>query len=67
MANPAPAELLAQIHRERVYIYEVAAKVQLNPQRLSQMLNGKVPMPSAVVGRVVAGIERAKADLLAGK
>lgn len=67
MAHPAPAELLAMIQRERVYLYEIAAKVQLNPQRLSQMLNGKVPMPATVVDRVIGGIERVKADLIAGK
>lgn len=59
---PTAADLRADIARHKVLRYELAAEVGLNPQRLGEMLNEKVPMPDELARRVAEVIERTKAE-----
>jgi plasmid maintenance system antidote protein VapI len=59
----SPADLRAAIARrprEERQLYKIAAAIDLNPQRLSQMLNERIPMPAAVAQRVLEALGRAK-------
>jgi hypothetical protein len=50
------SDLRAEIGRRRITIYKLAAAVGVYPGRLGQMLNERIPLPSAVAERVAAAI-----------
>ena len=45
---PTAADLRALIARRRILQYRLAAVVGVSPNRLSSMLNGKIPIPPAL-------------------
>lgn len=53
---PTPAELRAEIARQQIPRYKLAAAVGLHPARLGQMLVGSLPMPDRVAERVAAAL-----------
>ncbi|MDO8475016.1 MAG: hypothetical protein Q7W02_02270 [Candidatus Rokubacteria bacterium] len=57
---PTPADFRAEMARRKVLRYELAAEVGINPGRLGEMLNERVPMPPAVTLRIVEVLERNK-------
>jgi hypothetical protein len=62
---PSPADLrvaIARRPREERQLYKLAAAADLNPQRLSAMLNERIAMPAAVTQRVVEVLERRQAE-----
>ncbi len=58
---PSPADLRAAIARwprEERQLYKLAAEIDLNPQRLSAMLNERIPMPDVIAQRLVEALSR---------
>jgi hypothetical protein len=54
-----PEDLRAQIARQRVNRYVLAAEVRVHPGRLGQMLNGKLPMPVEIAERISKALSEA--------
>lgn len=52
MDRTTPADLRAEIARQRATIYKLAAAVDVYPGRLGQMLNEHIPMPESVVQKL---------------
>lgn len=48
-----PADLRAEIARVGLPMYQVAAKVPINPSQLSRWLRGHDPIPSGAAERVL--------------
>jgi hypothetical protein len=59
--TPSPAELRARIAFADQPIYLVAARAQIHPSRLSQMLHGHIPMPEEIARRVERALDEAPA------
>ncbi len=47
-----PADLRAEIGRQRATIYVLAAEIGVYPGRLGQMLNERLPMPDEIADRL---------------
>ncbi len=45
-----------ELYRLRLPIYKVASEVEVHPSRLSQYLNGKIPMPVQVKQKLASVI-----------
>jgi hypothetical protein len=57
-APPGPATLRAELARLQVKLYHLAPEVGIHPVRLGQMLRERVPMPPAVVERLLQALRR---------
>jgi hypothetical protein len=53
-----PEDLRAEIARQQVNRYVLAAEVRVHPGRLGMMLRGSVPMPTDVAQRVADALKR---------
>lgn len=53
-----PSDIRAEIARQRVLIYELAAEVGVHPARLGAMLNERRAMPPDVAARVSEALTR---------
>jgi hypothetical protein len=49
-------DLRAEVARRRLRLYDIAAVVGMHPGRLGAMLNERIPMRPAVVGRVAEAV-----------
>jgi hypothetical protein len=49
---PTPDDLRAEIARQQIPRYVLAAAAKVHPGRLGMMLNGRVPMPQDVAERI---------------
>jgi plasmid maintenance system antidote protein VapI len=56
------AEIRAELRRRRVFIYEAAAAVQLNPCRLSQVLNEHIALSPHLALRLQRFLDRVDRD-----
>ncbi len=46
------ADLRAMVARRQIPLYQLAARVNLNPQRLGQMLRERIPLSPEVAARL---------------
>lgn len=51
--NFSPSDFRAAIARQRLPLYQLAAAVGVNPNRLGGMLNEKIPLNDSIAGRLV--------------
>ena len=56
---PTRQELKARIAYNELKQYKVGARADIDPSRLSQYLNGHLPMPEAIALRIQRAIEEA--------
>jgi plasmid maintenance system antidote protein VapI len=49
---PTADDLRSERARQQVPLYQLAARISLNPSRLSSYLNGRLPMPDDVALRI---------------
>jgi predicted urease superfamily metal-dependent hydrolase len=54
-----PSDFRAELARQRIPLYRVAAGVGLHPSRLGAMLNERLPMPADVAERLSEALNRA--------
>lgn len=60
----APDDLRAEMARARVHAYLIAARVRINPARLSRMLHGHARLTPADAARILRAIRAlAKKDM----
>ena len=52
MTVPNAREVRAEVLMSDLRLYEVAARVGINPQRLGQMLRGRVPLTEHLAERI---------------
>jgi len=57
--TPTPQELRARIAFKGVKQYVVGGLANVDPSRLSQYLNGHLPIPEAIAARISRAIEEA--------
>jgi hypothetical protein len=59
MATRTAADLRAALarRRPRLYLYELAVRVRLNPVTLSAVLNGRAPLSPELAERLMTAIE----------
>ena len=55
-ATPTPAELRARIAFAGIKRYKLAGLADIDPSRLSQYLNGHVPIPDDVAARILRAL-----------
>ena len=54
--NPTSDDLRAEIARKQIHLYQLAPAAGINPNRLGQMLNGKLELSMTIAERVVKAL-----------
>ena len=57
VTNSETANLRAEIARLRIPIFQLAARVNVHPGRMSQYLNERIPLPQSVAQRIWSTLE----------
>lgn len=58
--EPTAGDLRAEIARMQIPIYQLAARVNMHPARLSLVLNGRTPLTAELAGRIIEVLRVAK-------
>jgi hypothetical protein len=69
VADPklSAADLRADLARSRLYLFTVAAEVQMHPTTLGTYLNEHRPLPQALARRIAEAIARLEQAALAAR
>ena len=61
-----PADLRAEIARQQISIYRLAAEIGVHPGRLGGYLNGRLPLSRELAERVLAALRREQLETVNG-
>jgi hypothetical protein len=62
METPTPADLRADVARYQLFLYEIAPRVRMNPQRLGAFLCERIPMRPEMATKIASAIADAAAE-----
>ena len=57
MKQLTPGDIRATLARLRFPLYQLAARIEIHPARLSPMIHERVPMPPRIAERIAAALK----------